>query len=139
MIPRFRDHAANERTYLAWVRTAIAIMAFGFLVERFDLFLAYLGHSGPTANATANTVASSTAAAHHHLHAAQIVGLALIALGVVIIFGATVRFVHHRRTIACEDEVGYGTAVGDGLLALLLICFAAFLGIYVYHQLMTIG
>ena len=46
MIPRFRDHAANERTYLAWVRTAVAIMAFGFLVERFDLFLAYLGRSG---------------------------------------------------------------------------------------------
>jgi putative membrane protein len=130
MIPRFRDHAANERTYLAWVRTAFAFMAFGFLVERFDLFLAYLARSGSATN---------PAAAHHHLHAAQIVGLALIALGVVIIFGATVRFVHHRRTIACEDEVGYGTAVGDGLLALLLICFAAFLGIYVYHQLMTLG
>lgn len=134
MIPRFRDHAANERTYLAWVRTAIAIMAFGFLVERFDLFLAYLGRSG-----AANATALAATAAPHHLHAAQMVGLALIALGVVIIFGATVRFVHHRKTIASEDEVGYGTAVGDGLLALLLICFAAFLGIYVYHQLMTLG
>lgn len=138
MIPRFTDHAANERTYLAWVRTAIAIMAFGFLVERFDLFLAYLGRSGAaSASATAGTL--SLAAAHHHLHAAQVVGLALIALGVVIIFSATVRFLHHRKTIASEDEVGYGTVVGDGLLALLLICFAAFLGIYVYHQLMTLG
>ncbi|MGN6312431.1 MAG: YidH family protein [Rhodanobacteraceae bacterium] len=134
MIPCFRDHAANERTYLAWVRTAIAIMAFGFLVERFDLFLAYLGHSG-----SANTAASAATATHRHLHAAQVVGLALIALGVMIIFGATVRFVHHRKAIASKDEVGYGTAVGDGLLALLLICFAAFLGIYVYHQLMTLG
>src|SRR5690348_9242711 len=130
MIPRFRDHAANERTYLAWVRTAIAIMAFGFLVERFDLFLAYLGRSGST-SAAANAGALTTAAAHHRLHAAQIVGLALIALGILIIVGATMRFVHHRRTIACEEEVGYGTVIGDGLLALLLICFAAFLGIYV--------
>lgn len=39
MIERYGDHAANERTFLAWVRTAIAIMAFGFLVEKFDLFL----------------------------------------------------------------------------------------------------
>ncbi|HYB08888.1 MAG TPA: DUF202 domain-containing protein [Alphaproteobacteria bacterium] len=39
MIKNFNDHAANERTFLAWVRTAIAVMAFGFLVERFDLFL----------------------------------------------------------------------------------------------------
>ena len=34
MIDRYSDHAANERTFLAWVRTAIAIMAFGFLVQR---------------------------------------------------------------------------------------------------------
>jgi putative membrane protein len=39
MIKNFSDHAANERTFLAWVRTAIAVMAFGFLIERFDLFL----------------------------------------------------------------------------------------------------
>ena len=39
MIKNFADHAANERTFLAWVRTAIAVMAFGFLIERFDLFL----------------------------------------------------------------------------------------------------
>jgi putative membrane protein len=28
MIKRYSDHAANERTFLAWVRTAIAVMAF---------------------------------------------------------------------------------------------------------------
>ena len=39
MIERYSDHAANERTHLAWVRTAIAIMALGFLVQKFDLFL----------------------------------------------------------------------------------------------------
>jgi hypothetical protein len=38
MIRNFGDHSANERTFLAWVRTAIAVMAFGFLVEKFDLF-----------------------------------------------------------------------------------------------------
>jgi len=39
MIKSYSDYAANERTFLAWVRTAIALMAFGFLLERFDLFL----------------------------------------------------------------------------------------------------
>jgi putative membrane protein len=39
VIRNFTDHSANERTFLAWVRTAITVMAFGFLVERFDLFL----------------------------------------------------------------------------------------------------
>ena len=34
-----RVHMANERTFLAWVRTSIGIMAFGFVVERFSLFV----------------------------------------------------------------------------------------------------
>ena len=33
-----RDRLANERTFLAWVRTSISIMAFGFVVEKFVLF-----------------------------------------------------------------------------------------------------
>ena len=37
------DHLANERTMLAWIRTAIAIMGFGFLVVKFSLFLQQLG------------------------------------------------------------------------------------------------
>ena len=39
MINRYNDHAANERTYLAWLRTSLALVAFGFVLERFDLFL----------------------------------------------------------------------------------------------------
>jgi putative membrane protein len=39
MMRNFSDHAANELTFLVWVRTAVAVMAFGFLVAKFDLFL----------------------------------------------------------------------------------------------------
>ncbi|HLV31699.1 MAG TPA: DUF202 domain-containing protein [Chitinispirillaceae bacterium] len=35
-LPNRRVHMANERTYLAWVRTAIGIIAFGFAIERFS-------------------------------------------------------------------------------------------------------
>ncbi|WP_295664326.1 DUF202 domain-containing protein [uncultured Mucilaginibacter sp.] len=33
------DHLANERTFLAWIRTSIALMAFGFVVVKFALFI----------------------------------------------------------------------------------------------------
>lgn len=33
------DYLANERTFLAWIRTGIAIMAFGFVAVKFSLFL----------------------------------------------------------------------------------------------------
>ena len=33
------DHLANERTYLAWIRTSLGIMVFGFVVVKFSLFI----------------------------------------------------------------------------------------------------
>ncbi|MDE2027064.1 MAG: DUF202 domain-containing protein [Candidatus Omnitrophica bacterium] len=33
------DHMANERTFLSWIRTSIGIIAFGFVIERFALFM----------------------------------------------------------------------------------------------------
>ncbi|MGE5657212.1 MAG: YidH family protein [Actinomycetota bacterium] len=35
---RVRDHLANERTYLAWMRTAIALLGFGVVIVRLRLF-----------------------------------------------------------------------------------------------------
>lgn len=34
-----RDHLANERTFLAWIRTSVGIIAFGFVIEKFALFM----------------------------------------------------------------------------------------------------
>ena len=39
----FTDHSSNERTFLAWLRTGIAVVAFGFVVEKFNLFITALG------------------------------------------------------------------------------------------------
>lgn len=37
------EHLANERTFLAWVRTGISIMSLGFVVAKFGLWLRELG------------------------------------------------------------------------------------------------
>jgi putative membrane protein len=39
---------AAERTLLAWQRSAIALMGFGFVVERFGLFLTLVAHQPPS-------------------------------------------------------------------------------------------
>ena len=36
---KLREHLANERTFLAWIRTSIALMGFGFVIVKFALFL----------------------------------------------------------------------------------------------------
>lgn len=40
--PRVTDHLANERTFLAWVRTSIAIVGLGFVMARFSIWLRQL-------------------------------------------------------------------------------------------------
>jgi putative membrane protein len=94
MIKRYSDHAANERTFLAWVRTAIAVMAFGFVIERFDLFL----------QVAAPQLALRQAAPHSQM-IANMAGLAFIAIGVVMIVIAGFRFRKTAKDIETEDAV----------------------------------
>jgi len=60
-LSRTRDHLANERTLLAWVRTSVAIIGLGFIAARFGLLLRELGatnpHELPTGVSTAFGVA----------------------------------------------------------------------------------
>ena len=46
MIRDYANIAANERTFLAWVRTGVAVIALGFVIERFNLFLLDDGDGG---------------------------------------------------------------------------------------------
>ncbi len=41
-----RSHMANERTFLAWSRTSISLLAFGFVIEKFELFMHQLAQLG---------------------------------------------------------------------------------------------
>jgi len=53
---RARDHLANERTFLAWLRTGIATIVFGFAIGRFSIalreFLKFQGYSAVTPGLT---------------------------------------------------------------------------------------
>ena len=48
---RVRDHLANERTFLAWVRTSLGLIGLGFVLARMGLFLRQLALAGGTAPA----------------------------------------------------------------------------------------
>jgi len=109
MINGFSDHAANERTFLAWVRTGIAVVAFGFVIEKFNLFLLTIAR----------------AAVGDELRRAQLTqlsgrigrydGLVLILGGVALIVLATVRFV--RTTSLLDDaEVHPASSVRTELI-----------------------
>ncbi len=111
MIERYSDHAANERTFLAWVRTAIAIMAFGFLVQKFDLFLRIAGQTLGTRTVSAGSQVIGTTA-----------GLLLIVLGGAMMVFAAIRFRQTALAIEAQDvQPGPGARMDITLVMLLLL------------------
>ena len=52
--PHVTDHLANERTFLAWIRTAIAVMTLGVAINRFALFLMEMHQVLPEVRGLAN-------------------------------------------------------------------------------------
>ncbi len=119
MIKRYSDHAANERTFLAWVRTAIAVMAFGFVIERFDLFI----------QVVAPQITQRQISPHGQIFA-NVAGLAFIAIGVAMTVIAGLRFVRTAKDIDSENEVpsaggrfDVGLAVLIGLLGVSLFLY----------------
>jgi putative membrane protein len=132
MVPKFTDHSANERTYLAWVRTAIAIMAFGFLLERFDIFLSYASHAYVSRAGEQSLPAL-------HVRASEWLGLVLLLFGAFVVLLATVCFYRNRKLIDSADIAVYGTSVLERLLSGSLILMAVFLVIYVAREILALG
>jgi putative membrane protein len=115
VIERYSDHAANERTFLAWVRTAIAVMAFGFLVEKFDLFLEIAARSS---GARVPPMGGQLLA--------DVAGLVLIGLGGATMVLAIVRFRRTSLAIDSEERLpGTGDRMDIALAGLLAVLGAA--------------
>src|SRR6266542_1736501 len=83
------DHLANERTFLSWLRTSIAIIAFGFVLERFSLFLRYFVANGATVVANPHT---------------DVLGAALIWVGTLLIVVSLWRFLVEQRNINSQAD-----------------------------------
>ena len=113
-----RVYFAAERTLLAWIRTGVAIMAFGFVVARFGLFLREMAaqHPGPQVSGLSVWFGS---------------GLVIVGVGVNAIAG-----LQHARRVATLDrgeifrpQSRFGVAVAF-LLALIGIGMASYLLIF---------
>ena len=111
---------AAERTLLAWVRTGLTIMAFGFVVARFGLFLRLL------ASQQGQGIPESVL----HSHISNAVGIALVLIGVAcMVLGA----VHHRSyvtTLPPEDVPRSHAAVYPIGLSVLLAVLGLVLAVY---------
>lgn len=83
---------AAERTLLAWVRSGLAVMALGFVVAKFGLFLSLLSASNP-----------ASIALHAGNGLSKYFGITLVVIGIVIIFGAELNHHIYIKTLPPED------------------------------------
>jgi putative membrane protein len=112
-IRNYSDHAANERTFLAWLRTGLATIAFGIVVEKLNFFLAAVMETMPP-RASAHTALAALARLRPYE------GLALSLLGIVIVVVGGIRFARNARDIdsttpsaprGARTEIGLTTAL----------------------------
>lgn len=80
-VDRQREHQANERTFLAWLRTSVALIGFGFAIARFGIFLRQL-----------QTAVTQEDAAIHPVFNSENLGVSLVVFGIVVIALAAWRY-----------------------------------------------
>ena len=119
MIPSYSDHSANERTFLAWIRTGLTVMALGFVIERLDLFLASLGLTAQ--------VNEDTAVGQAEIHGLSV---SLVSLAIVLILGASYRFVDINRAIDDQAVRPFKATLMPLGMALVLLAVGVLLLLY---------
>jgi putative membrane protein len=118
------DHLANERTFLAWIRTSIGIMAFGFVVEKFALFIKQMSLILGKAN-----IEIASPASHGY---SAIVGIFLVGFGTLLGLLAFVRYKKVERQI--EGGTYQSSSVLDILLTISVLAIGIFLVIYLIQS-----
>jgi putative membrane protein len=107
MIRNYGDHAANERTLLAWIRTALAVAGFGFVIERFDLL---------------TNASLPFSRREHYALIAEIIGTFSISLGVFMVVFSVYRFSATSKLLDSNDNTaGYNLRIGELLVGLVTV------------------
>lgn len=89
-----QQHLANERTFLSWLRTSIALIGLGFIVARFGLFLREFGLV--VKNTSNNNPAAVSLFGHSQ---SSLIGISIIILGIALILLALRNYLTTRSYI----------------------------------------
>src|SRR5579862_847308 len=113
---KISDHLANERTFLAWIRTSVGLMGFGFVVVKFSIFLRQISI------AVDRTIPISS---HGY---SSVLGIALVAFGAII---GVLSFFRYRRIERQISDPGYKpSGILINMLAVAILMIGIFLVIY---------
>ena len=131
-----RDHLANERTFLAWVRTALGMIGLGFVLARMGLFLRQLAVTAAAAGLTGNggTRPNLTKGLHAG-HEFIISGVVFLAVGTALGVWSALLYDQNRRSI---DANHFTPAVRSVRVLTSVVVFGslAIIGLVVWRMVM---
>lgn len=119
MIRNFSDHAANERTFLAWTRTGLAVIAFGFVIEKFNVVVEAVARTASAAAAQKLLIERLAAPLGRYD------GMALILVGIGLIVVAGLRYANTARLIDRQEFVVVGSRRTEMILTIVLALLAS--------------
>jgi len=111
---------AAERTLLAWIRTGLTIMGFGFVVARFGLFLTLLAAQRMPSTAPIASPSTFSSA----------IGIALVLLGAVSMIFAAIQHRHFVSSLPAADIPPVHNRAFPVVLALILGSLGLLLALY---------
>ena len=123
MITRYTDHAANERTFLAWIRTSLAVIAFGFFLAKLNVFVDVTS-GGSLPHPLAENAGAFVAVA------ARYAGLAMVVTGLAIIGRSSTGFERTRRAIDRDEVIRMPRSHVESLLSVALAIAVAIFYVY---------
>jgi len=115
-----RVHMANERTFLAWIRTSIGLMAFGFVLEKFSLFTKQMAYIMGQTNIEKITIP-------YHGYSA-ILGICLVILGTIMSALAFIRYKTVQKQI--DTDTWKTSSTLDAVLTFFIVTIGIILVVY---------
>ena len=92
-----QQHLANQRTFLAWLRTCVALIGLGFVVSRFGLILSPFFLSGAPSSITATT--NPATAFESSTHFSSFIGIGMVVLGIIFTVIALRNYIYNYKSI----------------------------------------
>src|SRR5690606_27593538 len=110
------DYLANERTFLAWMRTSIGIMGFGFIVVKFSMFIKHI------------TLIIDGQISLSELSDSGVIGMLLVIVGVLTAVMALINYKRIKKQLQTGDYSSSNPlttflTVGMVLISIILIWF----------------
>jgi len=114
---RSQQHLANQRTFLAWLRTSVVLIGLGFIMVKFDVFLKELGFVSTSLQDSAD-------------HTSLLLGIGIIMFSIILLVYALKNYLVGYREITAgfhtpRNSIIYVSTIGvvifSGMMILYLI------------------